>query len=290
MNAETCRLCTGEPVEAGDVLGPRCLRRLERVLVDMPALVLDLELTITRQTRGAGAPRVKGAAQPLPFAASAEIDQAHAGVAILVEWARHVAGNPPAAARTSTQRARWASAALLASREWFQADEQAHEAARAVLQIRAALRRAVDRPAARFYAGRCGAELTTLVLDCAGEILTPRAEVTTCDGDVYAEPGDPLALCAECRVCHPVVERRDALLGALEWEVLPLPEILAALPVLTGRNPDPATVRQWRARGRLEPAQVTPAGVRLYRGGDVLRLARDTGTRPGPQRRDRVPA
>lgn len=262
-DAPACPLC--DPGNDGPLCA-RCIRRVRRALVDVPGLVDDLESTVTRQATGQRTRRPEGHPAPLPFVDGPKITEARQCVAALQEWARHVGGDG--------RGARSAALTLLGADEWFRESDQAPRAGRVILQIRAALRRAVDRPAARFYAGKCGAELTTLVVDQDGDVLTPALEVSTCDGDVYAEPGDPLALCSECRVGHPVVERRETLLAALEWVQLPLPEILAALPVLIGSRPEPATVRQWRARGRLEAASTTPTGVALYRAGDVIRLAR----------------
>lgn len=261
---------------------PVDLERVRRALADVPALVDDLELTVTRQGAGLRARRPEGHALPLPFLDGPKIAEARRCVEILRRWARHVGGDG--------LNVRSSALALLAAGEWFRTDEQATTAAREILQIRAALRRAVERPPARtVYAGPCLAEVTTLAVDVddQGERLTPRLEVETCYGDVLAEPGDPLALCRECRVYHHVAERHAFTLGAaVEAELLPLREILAALPALIGRGPNPDTVRQWRHRGRLQPVPGPWAGAELYRVDDVLRLARDAEARPGPRRRD----
>lgn len=268
---------------------------LERAIGDLPGLVADLEMTVTRQSAGghsrAAADHVE---RPLPFRTGPRIDTARQAVDGLAEWCELIAGARPIG-RDLPHRAFAASAALLSRLSWFREDDRAADAAAKILQIRAALRRAVDRPPSRtVWAGPCLAEVTTLEVDvdATGHKLTPRAVTRTCEGDVLAEPGDPLALCRECRVHHPITERHAWMLAGVDGELLPLPEILAVLPALIGRRPDPATVRQWRARGRLEPVTVTTSGVPLYRGGDVIRLAQDTDTRPGPRRRDKkgIPA
>lgn len=281
-----CQLCKTAPAE---ILCSRCLRRVERAIEDLPGLVEDLELTVTRQTAGAALARRAGGETALPFDDSERVQRARRDVTVLDEWADLIAGSRArAASLTMAGRARRSARALLDRLAWFEVDEQAPDAALAMVQIRDSLRRAVDRPASRVFAGLCGAEIVALVLDVdqVADVITPAIEVSTCAGEVYAEPGDPLAICAACGGGHHVAERRQLTLAAIEDELLPLAEILAAVPVLTGRNPDRATVRQWRARRRLVPASTTPAGVDLYRGGDVLRLVVDEGTRPGPRRTD----
>jgi hypothetical protein len=258
-----------------DVLCSTCLAEIEVAVGDIPALVEDLELTVTRQGVGADLARRAAGGHPLPFASGPAIDEARRCVGVLDRWADHIAGCRSLAGDI-TARARRSSLAILDRRAWFEIDPQAPLAAAEVLQIREALRRAVDRPATRVHAGRCGAVLTVLELDVddQGETLTPRASDAECDGAVYAEPGDPLALCRSCGVGHHVVERRRFLIDEIEEALLPLDEILAALPILTGCNPRRDLVRQWRKRRRLVPASITTLGVELYRGGDVLALAR----------------
>lgn len=272
-----CRLCNADT--DANVCG-RCLHRVERVLGDLPGLAADLEATVTRQTAGSGLVRRRSSDRPLPYADGPAITTARQAVDGLAEWAEHVAGERPTG--DLLQRAMMSAVLLAGSLEWFAVDDRGPDAAEALLRIRAALRRAVDRHASRVYAGPCDAEIVEIVTDYdpAAGTLTPRLETRTCDGDVCAEPGDPLALCGTCRVHHPIAERRAFLLAALEDELLPLGEILAALPVLTGRHPSLDAVRQWRHRRRLTPAGVDAAGRDLYRAGDVIRLARTYRPRP----------
>lgn len=281
-----CRLCADETDTA---LCGRCVRRLGRALGDMPGLVADLERTVARQTAGARIVRAGGDRTPLPFADGPRIDDARQAVDGLAEWAELIAGDDARSTlRDLPHRAFVAAAAILSRLEWFRENERAGDAASRLLKIRAALRRAVDRPPSRVYAGPCGAEVETIVLDVdpSGAVLTPRLESTVCGGDVIAEPGDPLAHCGGCGGHHHVTDRRAAILASLEYELTPLAEILDALPVLIGRSPDPATVRKWRSRGRLAPVSVDVHGRPLYRAGEVIRLAQDKTPRPGPRRQD----
>jgi hypothetical protein len=186
-------------------------------------------------------------------------------------------------------RVRHASLGIVANLAWFRTAPDAATCLDALWTIRTTLLRAVDRPADRWYAGPCGHVNDWATLD-------------VCTLDVYARPGRAagtvVLICdghrqggaeVACGAEHSEASRRRFLLASVEDELLPLEALRAVVPTLIGRNPSRGVVYQWRKRGKLEPRDVTAAGVELYRGGDFLRLAKDDQLRPGRKRRD-VPA
>lgn len=284
-----------------DTLCKKCVRHAERILGDFPALIDDVQAVIGRQTRhgGGGGHRQKGDVQPLPVNLKAA-GTTREIVAGLEGWARHVAGDQALAGRTVDPadlmlRTRRASLVLLANVRWFRTgpmlldedgdrlDHNPVEAVEWLDAMRWRLRKLADRAPVRWYAGPCGHVGDWGALDL-------------CDLDLYAQPGAETIVCdgyrqgtdaqqSACGHVHTTADRRRFLLASLRDELVDLDSILAALPGLVGRNPDRATVRQWRARQKLVPRVV--AGRELYRGGDVIALALDEKRRPGPKRRDR---
>jgi hypothetical protein len=132
--------------------------------------------------------------------------------------------------------------------------------------LQAAIERAVDRVETRTWVGPCLAEVRTMEADtlCMSELFA-RDGVIKCDGWHQDQPG--------CGKVHDPADRRDWLLQSLEDAVVPLSELLAALPDLMGvPMPPKVTVRQWRFQKRLPVHNIDRYGVELYRGGDLINL------------------
>lgn len=307
---DTCHGC-GANLQAA-VLCNRCVRITERRLGDLPALVEQLELTVSRQSRGGGrggGHRKKGDEQPLPFNLAASGKRAL--IALLEEWADVIAqgagipGLPLRPAVTSdTDRVRVAVGRMLTrqSLNWLRTGNQAAGAFDAIWSIRDQLRSAIDRRPERLYAGPCNAQLSVTVdVDEHGaiEILEKPSrctfglyrkwgeDVITCDG---YDPTSRIQLPLGCGATHTVDERRDFLLASVEDHLLPLRVVWESLYVLL---PDSdvtwETARKWPRRQRNVPPRLTARtltdhGVELFRGGDILDLARDEAPRVGRRR------
>ncbi len=134
-----------------------------------------------------------------------------------------------------------------------------------LLTIEHRLRRFVDIPPDRWYAGPCTAGQTRLEY------------AALCGVDLYADLGAPTVTCPDCGWAYDVQARRDWLLAAAEdrWETATT--IAHALRLLAGVDQEEAKlaarIRQWAARGRLRPRDTTTINGRSrprYRIGDVL--------------------
>lgn len=109
-------------------------------------------------------------------------------------------------------------------------------------------RRVIDRPPAKWYAGRC-----------------------PCETDLYARPGAASVRCTGCGTTYDVAARRAELLATVEDRLATATEIARALTALATPI-TPAAIRGYAHRGRLTPRGTTVDGRPLYRVGDVIDL------------------
>lgn len=280
--------CPGCDQLTRDVLCVACVAWVERIVAKMPDAVADLELTRTRQARGARSSghRDKGEAAPLPFDDRPQVAEAIRHVAIFIEWAEHIARTchypisalpvpvtPPN--DLGLRRVADATDLILRNLGWFRVAPDAPKAMKALGMIRDRLRAAVDRPPARVYLGPCGAAVTALEVTEVDGVIVPRTVTTVCATPLYAATGDGVVTCRTCGAQRAPAERKAFRRAAFEGEVLPLGDVLDGLRDLAGLEVDRALIRQWRRRGKL--VTCLAGGVEMYRVADVLRLA--SGTR-----------
>lgn len=304
----TGRTCPGFACDAelsSGYLCRACQRRAERALIDLPGLTRELKTTVSRQDRIAcSSKRADGAEQPLVVNLSAS-ERGRKVLDLLFEWTDFVAsadtvgslrGLPIFAHDAAlTDLVPYAAAILLSRTEWLRNNPQGPVLAEALHCIRRDLCAIVDRKPERVFAGPCRADLgydAGQHYHCEKALYRRwGAETITCDG---FEPGVATVDEAGCGAVHQAAERQAWLVTSIEDELLPLKLVWESLYVLLpGSQVDWHTARQW-TRGRTRSATprlcerlVTLHGVKLYRGGDVLDLARDTEARPGPRRRIR---
>lgn len=187
----------GEP--AGDgFLGKRCAQRLERALGDLPALIADLDITLTRQSvtgahSDAGKPPKKDA-QPLSLNLAAA-DVAHDLRHTLVSAIRHLTearGIMDGPADNTTSMARW----LLRYHAAIPLDPAGPDIADAVHAITARIWQVVDLPTTR---GRFK----------VGDCVEANEDGVPCPGEIWVHiPAEDLGQRAtvECKVCRKVYE------------------------------------------------------------------------------------
>lgn len=277
-----------------DALCGGCVRHAQRILVDIRGLFVDLDDTVSRQSRGASLVKIRRGRGPgpLPFLDDERITRAHADLDYLYHWANYATGRQAHSVLGAVETLRQADS-------WFRVDPEAKRCIDVLHTVRRALRAAVDRPATIAYLGRCGATITEPVtVDNIEKGLDRVCESTL--GEVL---DDQSIKCRGCGTIHTPGSRNASAVAAMTGAVLPLPVILDALPHLIGHRPKPHTVRNWIRRGRLRPAtwvnltrgepginnRTDENGNLLYMADDVLALVRDTHARPGPRRKD-VPA
>jgi hypothetical protein len=219
----------GEP--AGDAfLGKRCAERLERALGDLPALIEDLDITLTRQSvigaHSDGGKPAKKDAQPLSLhIAAAEVAsdlryKLATSIRYLTEargitdhgpWCLertwqvpfiwHTCGGCAQPKDNPTSMARW----LLRHRDSIRLDPAGPDIASDIHAITASIMEVVDLPKTRgrFKVGMCPEE--------SSGVLNPDGTTTViyCVGEIWAViPAEDLGQLAtmECRSCGKVYE------------------------------------------------------------------------------------
>lgn len=311
----------------GEHLCRGCITHAERLLSDLVALTRDVEVTVTRQARTAGSSgaRAVGHEPPLPVDVGAS-DRARRSLELLFEWADFVAertgqrGIPVFARHVPLQTlVPRAVAIILRHSQWMRLDEQGPDLANAIRHVRRDLRRLVDTHLERLYAGPCDADLgydPKLGYECRGQLFRQwGAEEIVCDG--YRPDTLPGEWRHGCGTAHTTAERREWLLGAIGEHLLPLRVVWEDLyDLVPGFDVDWETARKWPrerrnrlprvdAKGRprlgkdgqplmrviVTPPRLTAEGwdgdTPLFKGSDILRVARDSAVRPGRRRRTR---
>lgn len=269
MTDALCAAC-GRPVADQAYLCQRDADWLARDLGDVPALEVELEVTVTRQDRigdrsGGGARR---AVEPLPYSPVA----AEAGWVLantLTTWARHVAEERGAPAPHGQPAASVAARWLLGHVEWLR---HRPEAAEALDEIRAAIagvRIVIDARAPRWYAGPCGAEDEE-----TGQV---------CPVDLYALPGASAVRCPSCGAEYDADARQEWLLAAAD-DALAHAELIGRAAAALGVHITPADVRYYAASGQVVAHGCNAAGNPVYRFGEVVAVARHIAARKAARR------
>jgi hypothetical protein len=228
-----------------------CAGNLERDLAEMPALLNDLSVTLSRQARIGGHTNGSRAFErPLPYDPRAS----EAGDVLrstLVGWVRDLHDGAE----------HWPTDSLHGMALWLNGRLPrllAHPAAEeAVDEIRFAVelcKRAIDRPMSKVYAGVCGND--------------------GCQVGLYAKPMAPDVDCQGCGHRHSVAERRETLLAALDGMLLTLTEIARLANHFDGYDSRRASklLGIWEARRRITPHSVDREGRPRYPFGEMLGL------------------
>ena len=223
-----------------------CSDKLSRALGDVPALWEELDTVLTKQARYAAAEARRGE-RALPFNPEAsELGWVLRNT--LSTWCRLIAeergrtlpdDNPPAVAR-------W----LLSHVEWLRHHRAGAEAVEEITSVVKQVRKAVDRPTERIYAGPC----------------------KDCNGDMYGKPGAVTVACRPCGLEYDVAEMVAWMQAEARSRLVTAKEAI----VLLGRFGIPLPqkhIDKWYERKRLADHGHNPAGVRLYLFDDVMTLA-----------------
>ncbi len=150
---------------------------------------------------------------------------------------------------------------------WLVHEHWAPELLTAMLEHETQLRRLIDRPAERWYAGKCSAR----------DPSDP--EGAECSAELYAAEDSGTIVCRACGAQHDVTARRDFLLEEAKEYHVTATEAAQALLAWTDYDGTEAKlvdrIRKWRDRDRLEVRDVSSLMGRdrhLYRLGDVQDL------------------
>lgn len=260
MTQPICPL-DGAQLPPGHAVCPGCHARLRGRLRDVPGLLVELDVTLTRQ---ASSREGGGSGVRLDFDVAAS-DAALALRTLLHGWARVWDEETPAGGDRRVRDRLLSSAeghaAILATvgpgRDW--APDLAREVADAVRQAWAA----IDRPPDVVFVGWC-----------------PGTDEAGCGRALYAAEATATACCRWCGARWDVESSRAALLASATHAVLPKPTIALALRIPVG------TLHRWSSEGRIIPVWFE-RGQPLYELAPIASCVRAGVTPPIVAQRER---
>lgn len=201
-----------------------CMGKLERALGDVGALWEQLDIVLTRQARYSDA-QGRGGDKALPFNPEAsEIGWVLRNT--LTTWCRLIAEergwNLPE--DEPAKIAGW----ILHHMTWLRGQEAGHLAIEEITSAVNAVRRAVDRPAERLYAGPC----------------------KECGIDLYGKPGATSLTCKHCEAVLTLESQHDWMDAVLLDKIVTAKEGSMLL-ARYGMKASKETINKWRQRGKL---------------------------------------
>lgn len=223
-----------------------CTDGLRRDLQAVPALLVELDITLARQSHTAQPGAGRGSADPLPLDLAAS-SAAHALRNAVAGWVRCLLDDAPKAPSLTARDdpALWLANLASTVRTLPWAADCAEDIARHV-QI---ARTVIDLPTELSFIGRCG-----------------------CGAPCYAEADASYARCRACGGQLDVHAQRALQAEQLADRALPAANVVRILLSL-GRQVPLTCVRDWRNAGRITAAAVDRDGRPLYRLGDALKLS-----------------
>lgn len=267
MSETTCRC--GQPTRDAAYVCETCADRLSRALGDVPALVDELEVTITKQralpTEGGSA----ASETALPWHEKAA-DARRALHGLLAMWSRfceeeHVRHSSPRVRPLDEHDdnlvalSRW----LLWRVDGLTLHDIGPEAVEEITDAVAECHRIIDRRPDRWYAGPC-----TETTD----------DLRECGADLYARRTVGEVRCRDCGAVYDVEKRRRWLLDEAEDRLADAATVARAVSWLGAEPLNPGRVRKWAERGRIT-AKGHDGRRPLYRIGDAIDLLASDTTR-----------
>lgn len=254
-----CQACQ-HGTSSNATICPNCVDELKQLLGDVRALLRELNVALSRQSRiGPRLPGGKGSEAPLPFdlAASeaADVLLAHT----ITRWALDI----------------WRHGRQTPGQTWARSEAPKDPVAY-LLSV-------VDLVKGQNYAAvmldeiRAAVQNARETIDLSKDYLEAGA-CPTCSARLLARPGDVQIECRRCGATYDVGDRRLAMLADAEDRLLTAKECERLVDVLLRhgesdrvRKRIPAgSVRGWASRGELEAVGVDLEGRPTYRFGDVL--------------------
>ena len=234
------------PVVEGHVC-QTCADRLSVALGDVTALWEELDTVLTKQARYAAAEARRGE-RALPFNPEAsELGWALRNT--LATWCRLIAeerGRELPDQDTPPAMAKW----LLFHTEWLRHHRAGAEAVEEITSVVGRIRKAVDRPAERIYAGPC----------------------KDCNGDMYGKPDAAKVECRPCGLEYDVAEMLEWMRSKVYGRLVTAREGVILL-CRFGLPVQQKTIDKWVERKRLTVHSHDANKVRLYLFDDLVPLA-----------------
>jgi hypothetical protein len=298
MTETICRC--GQPT-SGAWLCDDCGKTLDHAIINVGIYTHDLDIVLTRRTRYSTTTATKtttGKVQPLVIdmrwadRSGTGSQLTYDAKATIIAWTQTIKDDQPQLAGpacphclhvscSQTRRRRWPTDTigsmihyLARQRRHILSQQWAPDILDELLDLEHRLTWMVDRPADRWYAGRCSVNL----------------EGQECDAELYARDDRGHIDCPKCGIRHDVAERREVLLGEAKNYLVTATEAATALMAWTdydgSENKLVDRIRKWRDRDQLEVADVTSLYGRdrhLYRLGDIQDLLVKTAQRQQAQ-------
>lgn len=277
MNQPICVVVDCGRPSPDTYLCPRCADHLEKLLAELPALLRDLEVTISRQAN-AGRPEQTQRGKPGTTVlydpgdhASRLADEARMG---LSTWVRHLCeqrGYPQPYLMTARSMAVWLTSHVSA----IAADEAAGDCYARMQELRHAISRAIDN-LAKVLAGQCTATIKALDLAVHGADLAVGYLERPCDAILRTRHGDRMIRCDECGTEYDAVEVWVANLERAREQHLTAEDCARLITRARLGHVTEPQIRKLTSRGKLFSYRDDEVGRPLYLLGELLDLlARD---------------
>jgi hypothetical protein len=260
---------TGQPMLEPEPLPAGAFGRSPSTRWDVDrGLGREIAETVARQTATPAREGGRSSSKPLPFNDRAAT-VAHRVQLALAWWMRELRdGEEELAPADVVAVAAW----LLERVDRVAVHPAGGRLARDVHRAVEDLRRAVDRPADRWFMGPCDTDGCTeehLLVGDDGRARTERRPT-----ELYAVAGAETVTCGRCHAEYEIAERRAWLLAAAEDQLAHAELIGRAAPAL-GVEITPSKVRNYADRGRIVAHGKDRHGRPLYRVGDVIAVAQE---------------
>lgn len=234
-------------------LCPRCAERYARQLGDLPALVDEAIVTLTRQDRITRRNGGRSAERPLAFSWDASV-AIETVTLTLTPWIAEIEPDSTIGIAPVAQ-----VGFLLRHRAWVMMNPLGPQLVEEADYLHGMLRRTVDLPTQRWFAGFCS------------HTDSDSQDENACAEPLYGRFGASQVRCSACGAVYTATERREWLIREAENSLLPLRIIWAALGTLAGNRPPWNVVRRWPER-RLHARGLSLDGEELFNVGEVLDL------------------
>lgn len=286
MSERDCVTGCGRPTDR--MLCTHCLWEIEKSLSELPALLDELTITLTRQgviSKGGGNSKkgTKGKTQPIGFDVRAS-EMLNDIRTFLSGWVRDIAETYDQELPQDSLRAmsRW----LLSRLDIVAVHSAADDIHREITGVayppyigngRARdgdAWRSVDRPPDRLFIGKCEATVSAEFDDPGDGLARGGVGHWRCEEDVFAKPRQSVARCLACGAEHDVDGRRERIKKELDGRLYTAAEIADLVVYLgdanRGREQTRKLINQWHKRGRLERHQDNHVGEPMFLFGTVM--------------------
>jgi hypothetical protein len=254
-----CPACSA-PQDEG-LLDANCALKLEQTLRSIPALVRELDVTLSRQARiGTPGKSAKGTEREKSVLHFGALDT-HTNLRnTIVAWARAFEPTPNLTAH--------AAAVLLSNLKHIRRHAEVATLIDEITNAVHQARRTIDRPAERQYLGHCYAEIPATYVGNPGPDY--------CTTELYAKTDATTVTCKSCNTDHDVSDRRRWLMDQAADRLVTVREAATMIGHIGNTPITQAAIRGYLHRN-TNPLEYRP-GTKLIRLGDLLNIVMPKAT------------